>query len=69
MPPLCRKLKRIFKKLNFKNMINKRLDYLREQIEDESISYGEILELEELNSLGLIGEDDYILNNFLNICN
>jgi len=38
-----------------------RLDYLRGQIEAESISYGEIEELQNLGAEGLIPEGDVVL--------
>jgi len=39
-----------------KNQIENRLEYLREQIRGECISYGEIVELQSL--AGYIGQDD-----------
>ncbi len=38
-----------------------RLDYLREQIENETISYGELAELQGLGAEGLIPEGDVLL--------
>ena len=38
-----------------------RLDYLREQIEAESISYSELAELQDLGAKGLIPEGDILL--------
>jgi hypothetical protein len=41
-----------------KNQIENRLEYLREQIRGECISYGEISELQDLAATGSIPDDD-----------
>lgn len=41
--------------------MSERLDYLRSQIEAETISYGEIQELQNLAAEGLIPEGDVVL--------
>lgn len=45
-------------------MSAERLDYLREQIEEESISWGELHELQAMGDQGLIPEDDLLLREW-----
>lgn len=46
--------------------IKERLEYLRKQIEDECISYGEIVELQSLGEY--IQEDDMQLLEWAGVC-
>ena len=45
-------------------MMSDRLDYLRQQIENECISWGELIELQGLGEDGLIPEGDVLLREW-----